>query len=240
MVQEGKPLIFFKMQTEFLKSFAEVRSKAYWFLSELYMEKPDKGLLKNLREKLPKVIKSLEYEPLKAEFELLGNFLLKGDQEKIEMELAIEFTRLFRGIKKGYSPPPPYESVYMGEDRVMGETTLRVMDFYRKAGFGIIDEREGPQDYIGVELKFMSLLAYKEMMAWRKENREEALNYLKLQVEFLEEHLLKWVPEFCRVVERNAKVEFYAIISRITKEIISSDHENLKSLFNEIKNRPNF
>jgi len=89
------------MQIEMLKSLAELRSKAYWFLSEFYMKKPDKEFLKNLREKLPAIINSMEDEPLKIQFELLESFLLENTREDIETELGVEFTRLFRGVKKG-------------------------------------------------------------------------------------------------------------------------------------------
>lgn len=109
------------------------------------------------------------------------------------------------------------------------------MNFYRNAGFGIIDEREGPQDYIGVELKFMSLLAYREMESWKNGNENDAVKYHEYQKDFLENHILRWVPEFCRIVEREAKEEFYAVFARVVEEYLNTDYEFLKEVAEMLK-----
>ncbi|ADC65408.1 cytoplasmic chaperone TorD family protein [Ferroglobus placidus DSM 10642] len=216
------------MDSNFLKSLAEMRSKVYWLLSDFYLKKPDKKFLKELKQKLPENV-----EEFSDAIELIKSSL-DDDLDDLSERLAVEFTRLFRGIKKGYSPPPPYESVYRGEERVMGETTLAVMKFYSEAGFGIIEEEEGPQDYIGVELKFMSLLCYKEMEAWGKDS-EKAREFLELEMRFLREHILQWVPKFCQVVEAESKEPFYVGVARLTKRFVELDAENLEKLLEEVK-----
>ncbi len=219
------------MEIDFLKSLAEIRSKTYWFLSTLYLVKPDAGFLGDLKLKLSEF--SDQSDELAELIELIRE-TLEGDTKTLSQKLAVEFTRLFRGIKKGYSPPPPYESVYRGEGRVMGETTLAVMKFYSEAGFGIVEEGEGPQDYIGVELKFMSLLCYREMESWKNERMPEGGRYLELEKRFLDEHILQWVPDFCRRVEAEAREEFYAAVARLTEEFIRLDSENLEVLLDAV------
>ena len=217
--------------TVYLKNLAEVRSRTYWFLSTIYLVKPDITFLENLKLKLSSFNNR---DDKLAELVELIRKSIEGDIQDLSERLAIEFTRLFRGIKKGYSPPPPYESVYRGEGRVMGETTLSVMKFYSEAGFGIIDESEGPQDYIGVELKFMSLLCYREMESWKNGKINEGKRYLELEKRFLEEHILQWIPSFCRKIENEAKEEFYVAVARLTEEFIKTDFENLEVLLDMV------
>ncbi len=221
-----------KINTNFLKNLAELRSRTYWFLSTLYLIRPDARFLRDLRLKLSEV--SSKSDKLSELIKLIRESI-EGDIQDLSERLAVEFTRLFRGIKKGYSPPPPYESVYRGEGRVMGETTLSVMKFYSEAGFGIIDENEGPQDYIGVELKFISMLCYKEMESWKNGKINEGKRYLELEKRFLKEHILQWIPGFCKIIENEAKEEFYVVVARLTEEFIKIDAGNLEVLLDELK-----
>ena len=218
------------MDTDFFRNLAEMRSRVYWLLSTFYLKKPDREFLRELKQKLPENVGDEFTEAI----ELIKKSL-DDDLDELAERLAIEFTRLFRGIKKGYSPPPPYESVYRGENRVMGEATLAVMKFYNEAGFGIIEEEEGPQDYIGVELKFMSLLCYREMRAWEERNVEKARKYMELERRFLREHILQWIPTFCQVVEAEAKEQFYVGVAKLTRRFVEIDAENLEKLISEIK-----
>ena len=219
------------MNLDNLVEIAEKRSKTYWFLGKIYSTVPDIGFIVELREKLPEKID--ESDELLEVMRFIRDSI-DGNPEELSKALSVEFTRLFRGIKKDYGPPPPYESVYRGEGRVMGETTLSVLRFYSEAGIGIIDESEGPQDYIGVEMKFMSLLCYKEMESWKNRKIEDGMRYLKLEKKFLEEHILKWVPDFCRRIEVEAREDFYAAVARLTEKFIRVDAENLEILLDVI------
>ena len=121
--------------TEELKENAELRSRLYWILSRFYLERPTYQFLLSLKEKLNGIEDSSEGVELIRES-------LKGDLQELSERLGVEFTRLFRGVKEGYGPPPPYESVYMGEGRVIGEATLEVMRFYTECGLGLMEDIE--------------------------------------------------------------------------------------------------
>ena len=82
-----------------------------------------------------------------------------------ELALQVDWTRLFRGVAKGYSPPPPYESVYK-EGLLGGPTSQAVARIYATNGVGLSDKSNEMPDYIGVEFKFMSTLASEESKAW--------------------------------------------------------------------------
>jgi TorA maturation chaperone TorD len=154
---------------------------------------------------------------------------------ELSQRLGSEYTRLFRGIKRGYGPPPPYESVYRGERRVIGEVTLDVMRMYRKAGFNIIDETAGPQDYLGTELKFMSFLSHDEMNAWHTRNSEEAKRLLEKEKEFLDKHLLQMVSQFSRGLIAETRETFYTSVARLTEEFTRMDSKNIEFLLKSLR-----
>lgn len=212
---------------ELLKKMAENRAKSYWLLSLFYLKRPDKKFLEELKENIFKLDIELSGE-IKEGLSILKNVLIKEDDlNKFSERLAIEFTRLFRGIKEGYSPPPPYESVYRGEGRVMGKYTIIVMRKYLQHGFIVLDEYAGPQDYIGVELKFMSFLCYNEMKAWENNDQKNGKKYINKEREFLEEHIIQWIPNFCKIIERNSREEFYRGVAKLTREFLRTDLESI-------------
>lgn len=217
-----------------LKAFTENRSRFYWFLSSFYLRKPDKAFLEELRSKISGIGGGID--EVEEALEVLKKALEHSNLEELSQRLVVEFTRLFRGVKKGYGPPPPYESVYRGEGKVVGEVTLEVMKIYSEAGFGIIDEYAGPQDYIGAELKFMSFLCYKEMEAWENKKIDEGKRYLEMQKKFLDEHLLQLIPEFCRRVEEETREEFYVGVAKLTKRFVLMDAENIETMLKGITN----
>jgi TorA maturation chaperone TorD len=216
-----------------LALYTENRSRFYSFLSELYLLKPDEDFLEKLTSKISEINQSVDGVLVKS-IRNLRDTLKSSDFKELAQRLTIEFTRLLRGIKRGYGPPPPYESLYKGENRVRGEVTRDVMRMYQKAGFGIIDKNAGPQDYIGVELKFMSFLCHKEMEAWKKDNVVEAKSCLELEKEFLKRHLLHMVSRFSKDVTIEAKEKFYIAVAKLTEKFTITDDENINFLLNNV------
>ncbi len=144
-------------------------------------------------------------------------------------EFEMEFTRTFDA-----APPvpscPPYEGIYYGEPR--SAVMLEVSEFYNCFGLRMSQEegkREFP-DHISAELEFLHFLAFKEANAvWNGD--EKTLNgYLLAQKDFLERHLIRWVPEFCGKLQNSASIPFYAWLARITSRFIMSEHELLTGI----------
>ncbi|WP_309492422.1 molecular chaperone TorD family protein [Candidatus Hecatella orcuttiae] len=220
-----------------LAQVAENRSKTYDFLKAFYIQPPSREFLKSLmgEDFLPLLgsVKKLEGLPADAAegVESIKLFIgrLKDAGFKLHESLAVEYTRLFRGIKPSYGPPPPYESVYR-EGTVWGESAAQVLRTYRQFGLGLQDEFRGePPDHIGFELDFMRLLCGREAEAWKNRNRKEVLRCLRLEEGFLNEHLTAWVYDFCdKVVEQDA-LGFYRGIAKITKSFIRFDHSQINA-----------
>jgi TorA maturation chaperone TorD len=47
----------------------------------------------------------------------------------------------------------------------------------------------------------------------------------ELQKRFLEEHLAKWIPEYCSELQKYAAAVFYKEVANIIKEFILSEQE---------------
>ena len=217
---------------------AEARGKIYGFLGFIYLQKPTSDFFKNVifNEEFYSSVSKLNIEDaeIKDGLKILENFLLgskKKSLEELTDVLAAEYARLFRGIKRDYSPPPPYESVYRGEGFVMGELATQVAKKYAEVGVKLADEYGNePPDYIGLELHFMNFLCNKEANSWKSGKDDEVLKFLKLEEKFLREHLITWVPNFCDVVIDQDKSGFYKSIAKITKAFILHDIKYISTL----------
>jgi TorA maturation chaperone TorD len=181
---------------------AQARAALYGLLSRVFSGKPTGELLKGLKEKA--TLDAL------AAFEVVFEpDFIAGEDERQAQELAVEYTRLFHG------PGPhiaPYESVFVhgeGEDkpRLWGEATAKVAEFYRQAGLEVDGNRM--PDHLGLEFAAMAALAEAEAARRNEEDYEGAARLKDLQNRFCSEHLLRWVPDLCRVIESGTRSSFY-------------------------------
>jgi len=193
---------------------AEARSKTWWLLSRFYLERPGVSFLEELRAAFggpgttPGVADTDEdMEILRAD--------LAGDLDGLSGRLLMEYTRLFRGIQDQLGPPPPFESIYRGQD-LMGDLTLAVLHRYQAAGFAEIEPEAGPQDHLGAELRFLALLCFREAESWRLGEEDAAQQRIAQACAFLDEHLLVWLPGYAGRIARESREPFYAAAARLT------------------------
>ena len=161
---------------------------------------------------------------------LMPEYSHMAEHEKDDMkgmtlaEFEIEFTRTF----DAGTPVPlcsPYEGYYCGRPRSM--VMLEVSEFYNFFGLRMSQEegkREFP-DHICAELEFLHFLTFKEEETLREDKGEELKGYLLAQKDFLERHLIQWIPEFCLKLQSSASLPFYACLAQITSRFIYSEFE---------------
>ena len=193
-------------------------SRICWFLSDFFLQCPDQTLLATLQQHLATQQQQFTLQP-DSELAGLWRVLQQGGDDKLIQRLAVEYTRLFAGLHRDLVLPPPFESLHRG-DNLMGEINLSVMDRYRQAGYGIIEADAGPQDHIGVELRFMALLFYDEFESLNQGDSDKVAEIRQHQHLFLNEHLLQWVPEYCQRVKKETREEFYVHVAMITKQTL--------------------
>ena len=216
---------------------ADFRSKLYGLLAGIYNTRPDnhfaEGVLNLGQNDLFSLLEESGDLPEEAGdgLGLIRKFVAANQGRKIDelcTELAVERTRLLRGVKPGYSPPPPYESVYVGpQDSPEMQATVSIRRLYAEEGVGLPEEVRDQPDFIGFELDFMRHLCAKEGEAWKSGDVARAAEYLEKEQSFLKEHLALWVPRFCDVMVKEARLDFYRGIALLTKGFILDEAEKV-------------
>lgn len=143
--------------------------------------------------------------------------------------LGVEWTRLFRGVKPGYGPPPPKESSF----RLLDKHSLVLQ--YAQSGLHINPQMNEDVDYLGVEVQFLATLIEKEEQCWRLGLVNEALQVIEREYGFLLEHLWSWVPEFCAVALPQATTAFGEGIILLTRGLLQMELEWLSITREEVK-----
>lgn len=118
-------------------------------------------------------------------------------------ELAADYAAIYLNHALGASP---YESVWLDEDKLaMQAPMFQVREIYRKHGLGVIDWRQRADDHLVIELQFL---------AWLARNGGE--NALREAAQFMDEHLLRWLPQFGERVARRCATPLYAAAAWLT------------------------
>ncbi len=228
------------VSTDEWAGLAASRSRVYGFLGAVYNRLPDEGFAESLSgSDLAGFLSSLAGtedlpEGMREGLGLIEEFVRDSEAkpvDELQTELAVERTRLLRGVKPGYGPPPPYESVYVGSDRQpLMQASVAVRQAYAEAGVELPEDVRDQPDFIGFELDFMRHLTEKEAQAWADGDREEALKVLEKERTFLEDHVARWIPRFCEVMDQEARLDFYRGIARTTKGFVLDEAKKVAEL----------
>jgi len=190
---------------------AQDRSRFFWWLAEWFLSPPTQEQLAGL----PAADTAAPVDQMDAAWQALAAAAPEADAATRE-QLGVEFTRLFSGMQEGMGPPPPFESVWR-EDRLIGESTVAVIEAYAQAGFADIDPAAGPQDHVSVELKFIALLALREAEAWQADDKAGAHRRLAQQRDFLSQHLAAWAPRWADAIVEQARAPLFAALAGLLK-----------------------
>lgn len=161
------------------------------------------GLLKNLTEALKRVCPHAAVFLEKME-EAISHYT--------DEELLVDYSKLFVGPYE--LKAPPYGSVYLDkEKKVMGDSTMEVIETYSEAGLSINDDFKELPDHIAVELEFMYYLIFKETEALEKSEMDAALHFIGMQRAFLDRFLGRWVGQFCEKIKEGTDNNFYLALA---------------------------
>lgn len=217
------------------------RRNSYAFLSRVYREEVSAELLAQLIEEMARdeALTATQVIPMKGRETLraYAESIRHSDLKPMVTQLAVEYASLFLNV--GQHHIAPYESIYTGEDRlVMQRARDEVLALYRGEGLTRDTKVNEPEDHIATEIEFMSYLCQKTMPSIEKGDWKTSLRYLEKQDEFLEKHLLAWIPTFCKELAQTAGSGFYRGIAQLTDDFVRSDREMLGMLIHEIQNAP--
>lgn len=220
----------------------ENRRAMYAFLSRMFERELSLDLLEELSDKKspiadPGSLRELDDPRLKKGFETMGNYLRAASQRSpnaVKLELDVEYANLFLGVKR--KPAHPSESIYLSKEQSMyQEPRDRVLSIYWKAGIDKKKEYTEPEDHIAVELQFMEYLCRKLVEALRGGEAREATRYLKIQEEFVNDHLARWVPRLAADVLESGELDFYRGVALVTDAFVALDKEAIPACLKELE-----
>jgi TorA maturation chaperone TorD len=214
--------------TKEIAETARQRSNIYGLLATIYHKEITKELLKQIKH--PQFLEILSDLGVQLE----NDFLQRPDDELIE-DLAVEYTRLFLGPDKHISP---HESIHHKRDdgdwgQLWGKDTILIKKFIETTGLEYKSEYTGLPDHVSVELEFMNKVTEREAQAWEENDSDGTLNCLKIEKKFIDEHLGKWIPQFCDKIMSEAGLSFYREMAKVTKHFIEFEKEEINKYISE-------
>ena len=193
----------------------KIRANIYNLFSSLLCE-PDPKLAGE-----PAIFKNLEsyLKKLLPETNIDFSACLNRPSNQGIQQLQVEYARLFTGPFK--VPAPPYGSLYLGENTLMGETTVWVQRFYEDAGLEFDTELRDLPDHAAVETEFIYYLIYNEFSQLDQGFTDEAKLFWKRQKTFAEKHYNRWIPLFCDKVMENTQLDYFKVIFQYLKLFVT-------------------
>lgn len=166
------------------------------------------------RARLYKLFSSLFMEEPTEEVLLQLREMFEMKFDDTPGEVAMDFRNLFLNPTAHLSPHESFYNYSLEETpKLWGKATEEVQAFYRSVGLTIDEEAALIPDHAAMELLFMSYLV------------ENGL--IEQQRTFMEDHLFRWIPDYCDEVGKHARTAFYREIAVLLREFVVSDHEEL-------------
>ncbi len=205
---------------------ARQRSSVYGLLALLYRHEPDEDLVRSLRQ--PEILRGIE----EAGLTLNVNELREGSIEAVIQRLGTEYARLFIGPGKHVNLN---ESVYRDSEGLLwGKSTVAVKGFIEATGLDLDVEWSGLPDHISIELELMQRLTDHEAKLWIENDLDSVRQCIGTEREFMQRHLLQWVPLLCDMILDQNPLSFYCEISQFTKNFVFFDSKFINNLVRNI------
>lgn len=214
---------------EELAGVMEGRAKTYGLLARLFRVEVDQPLLDELRAmRFPT---NTGNEHVDAGYALMYDFLKRTWEDSL-LELARDYVRTFIGHGvNGHSAAYPYESVHTSEKRLlMQQARAEVLTAYRANGLKKDEHWRECEDHIAVELEFMQVMCDRTADLLRSGDEDGAIENLRMQRDFVAQHLANWVPMLAADMLRFAQTGLYRGLSELTLGFVQTDGALLDEL----------
>lgn len=215
------------------RDHALTQASVYGFLAAVFNQQPDIEFVQHLRDLTGDSIRvSGAAEGLNPEItqgiEQIAVFIdeaaLKPIQQ-VQEALALDWTRLFRGLQRGGGPQPPYANLYLHGREGETESLHTIVQTYVRHNAHPASSEPNRPDYLGVMLDFMRFLFEREAEAWSSSQPEKAEAHFDAANQFREEHLGRWAQQFCEDALNYAETDFYRGGLHITKGFMTGGLE---------------
>lgn len=212
-----------------LIALLEQRSNTYVLLSRLYLKEVDAPLLDELHEMLfPMATGDNDVD---EGYRLIATYLSNLWDGSLT-ELATDYVRCFLGNGiDSFAAAYPYESVYTSEKRLlMQEARDEVVAIYRSFGIDKNEDWHESEDHLALELEFMRVLCDRARDALAAGDGDATVRLLVSQRNFLQDHLVAWVPMMTADLRGYAKTGLYHGLALLTDGFLRTDLALLQDL----------
>lgn len=207
---------------EVFSRWLESRGLIYQILVDFYGRKPTLSLVAQWRAN--RQMMSIAAELTEGGREL-KRYLCVQDPSRLpeicEKEKA-EYMRLLND--RTVSPFSAREAIQLGREQ---EFCNELSELYASAGIVFKKCSGEADDHISIELEFMAVMH--ERMLFNSFSVRSAMELLDIQERFLEEHLLKWMPQFCTLLKEATNSPLYLSLSRMLEEFLPQDLQMLQA-----------
>ncbi len=118
--------------------------------------------------------------------------------------LAADYAAIYLTGTYGASP---CESVWLDDDHLACQAPMfELRKLYAEAGLAAMDWRKRPDDHLVLQLLFIAHAL----------RRSGGVDELRRLAAMLDEHLLRWLPDFAARVAARAETPFFAVLGRLT------------------------
>ena len=134
-------------------------------------------------------------------------------------DFKVQYSKTF-DVGDPQPPCPPYEGVF---------------------GLKMTSE-EGKRDladHLSAELEFLHFLTFKENQAREEGNQELLRGYILAQKDFLERHMVNWLPKFSDKMQKSSTLPLYAGLAKITSTFALAEFDLVRSMLEELGYDPN-
>lgn len=155
------------------------------------------------------------------------------DKKTCKNMLQQDFNRLFSGSLLA----PPLKSIYY--DKGIYPEKESVSDFYNSYGWNYRSRYKFPDDNLGIELLFLTLLTDKYMTFDDDACRAEMGNEIR---RFIERHILSWISDWNSLMQEKAGTLCYKGIAALLHACVEDIYTLMKpstgdlSLFSSLRN----
>jgi putative dimethyl sulfoxide reductase chaperone len=168
------------------------------------------------------ILKSLPVSSDNPRFILAASQLHEsvGDELSNTKMMREDYLTLF--TVTGNPLAPPYESVYRNKDQsIFDRQTFEVREFYNSYGWESKFKGNIPDDHLGVELLFLTILIEKYLEFEDKACEEEMKKEIR---RFIDQHILSWVPKWNAHIQEHSKTMGYKGIGTLIFAVAEDIH----------------
>ena len=187
----------------------EERAAAYERLAYCFLARPDEAYMNGMVA----AFSADESAPWAASFAAFGERIVEVGEEAALQELAVDRTRLFKGLTPD-GPTPPYQSLFKKDKR--SDSLAQLNARYRSVGFSLEPEVRDAPDQLGVELMFAAFLL-------RRYGASSEERWPELAATFFKDDLEPFAIAYSEIMVREARTDFFRGYAALLGSFISEE-----------------